>query len=632
MRLFFCFLFFTTILLTAQNQKYSYAGISKDLLENSDAVVRLDQMTVTIEAHNFMQVSSKRVVTILNENGQKHLNAYAFYDDNSKIKTLSAFVYDGNGKEIKKIKEKDFVDQSASGDGTLYSDSRVKFLRYTPINYPYTIEFEKTYTTADTAFLPHWYFLDDYRVSTEKSEFIFDLQSEIAFRKKEQNFEEYDILREGSGSRLRYTAENINAIEEEDFSPEFSEFTPSIKFALEKFHLKGVDGNAKTWNDYGKWIYNSLLSGQEKLEISTINKVKGLVSGIVDPKEKIKKVYEYVQNNTRYISVQLGIGGWMPISAQEVDRVKYGDCKGLTNYTMALLKAVGIQSFYTVVYADARQRSLDVDFPSLQGNHVFLNVPLADQEVWLECTSQVVPADYLGTFTDNRYVLKVAPESGDLIKSRAYQNEDNWQLTKANISIFEDSSILANVEIVSAGIQYDEKFRLPLKNEQERESHYKEYWDYVNDIRLKDISYENDKDKIQIKEKVSLSSNSYLSKAGDKVLFAPNMFNRNSFVPKRYRNRKHDIIIKRGYLDEDEFRITLPKTYKVESLLSPFELVTEFGEYAISIERLEDNQLLYKRKLLIKSGKYSKNKYEDFRNFRKKIASTDNSKIILIKT
>lgn len=631
MRLFYIF-FITSYLLSAQNQNYSVGTIDEGLLKNADAVVRLDETIVTLEAFNFMQISSKRAVTVLNENGQKHVDAYAFYDNNSKIKDLSVIIYNSDGKEIKKVKEKDFIDQSASGDGTLYSDSRIKFLRYTPVSYPYTIVFEHNYTTADTAFIPTRYFLDGYRVSVENSKFIFENQNKVPFRKKEQNLVSYNVLIENNGNQLKYSVSNLKAIEAEDFSPELRDFTPSVKFALEKFHLKGVDGNAKTWDEFGKWIYNALLNGQATLDESAISKVKTLVEGVQEPKEKVKIVYEYVQNNTRYISVQLGIGGWQPISAEEVDRVKYGDCKGLTNYTMALLKAVGVESFYTVVYADASQRSLDVDFPSLQGNHVFLNVPLADDEIWLECTSQVVPVDYLGTFTDNRYVLKVTPNGGELVKSKIYKDEQNGQFSKADITIFDDNTVSVDVKISSNGTQYDQKFRLPFKDNQEREKYYKEYWDYINDISLKNISFNNDKDVIEMKETISLSSTSYLSKAGEKVLFAPNMLNRNSFVPKRYRNRKHDIIVKRGYLDEDEFKITLPDNYKIETLISPVNIVTEFGEYSSSIEKINENQLLYKRKLLIKSGTYPADKYEDFRGFRKKVARTDNSKIVLIKT
>ena len=80
--------------------------------------------------------------------------------------------------------------------------------------------------------------------------------------------------------------------------------------------------------------------------------------------EKAKIVYRYVQDNTRYISVQVGIGGIQPIAAIEVDELKYGDCKGLTNYTQALLDIAGVESFYTIVQAGKEIVDFDSDFAS----------------------------------------------------------------------------------------------------------------------------------------------------------------------------------------------------------------------------------------------------------------------------
>ncbi|MDP4989490.1 MAG: DUF3857 domain-containing protein, partial [Polaribacter sp.] len=108
-----------------------------------------------------------------------------------------------------------------------------------------------------------------------------------------------------------------------------------------------------------------------------------------------------MQQKTRYISVQIGIGGWEPIAANLVDDVGYGDCKGLTNYTKALLDVADVTAYYTVVYADDRI-DVDKDFSSLQGNHVILNIPNNGKDVWLECTSQTMPFGFLGDFTDDR--------------------------------------------------------------------------------------------------------------------------------------------------------------------------------------------------------------------------------------
>ena len=159
-----------------------------------------------------------------------------------------------------------------------------------------------------------------------------------------------------------------------------------------------------------------------------------------DPIEKAKIVYAFMQNKTRYISVQVGIGGWEPIAANKVDAVGYGDCKGLTNYTKALLDAVGVTSYYTVVFAQDR-RDIDKEFASLQGNHVILNIPNKGKDVWLECTSQTTPFGFLGDFTDDRNVLVITPEGGIIKRTPKYINKDNLQTINADITLKENGSV-----------------------------------------------------------------------------------------------------------------------------------------------------------------------------------------------
>lgn len=614
------------------SQNYSYNTISEELLKNANAVVRLDQMSVVVKARDLMVVSSKRIITVLNEKGDRYVHAYAFYDKSDKISILTAKIYNNQGEEINKFKKKDFFDQSAVSGGTLYSDSRMLFMRYTPTEYPYTVEFTKEYTTPNTAFVPSWNIIDGYRISVEKSSFTFINQSGIAFRRKESNLELYSVEINTTASRANYEGSNLRALKREPLSPSFNEFSPTVKIALDKFHLEGVDGTAKTWKEFGKWIYDELLTGLDVLNPQTIEQVQNLVKGVDDPMEKIKRVYNFVQDNTRYISVQLGIGGWMPISASEVDRVKYGDCKGLTNYTMALLKSVGIDSYYTVVYAGSQKRDFDPDFPIMQGNHAFLNIPLEkENDIWLECTSQITPVNHLGTFTDNRNVLKVTPSGGEIVKTKAYLDEENYQLTKAECFTDIGGAINGRISILSKGIQYNQKYRQPSKSKVEQEEYYKEYWGYVNNLSLSKIDFKNNKENIVFEEELEITAENYLSRTEEKFLFAPNISNRNLAIPERCRNRKRDFVIFRGYLDEDEFTIHLPENFKPETLIKPINLETKFGDYQVVLKEKAPGVLQYKRKLLIKSGRYAKEDYESYRNFRKKIARYDNSRIVLTK-
>ncbi|MEC8830909.1 MAG: DUF3857 domain-containing protein, partial [Bacteroidota bacterium] len=308
---------------------------------------------------------------------------------------------------------------------------------------------------------------------------------------------------------------------------------------------------------------------------------------------------------------------------------KYGDCKGLTNYTKALLDAVGVDSYYTVVNAGSQQVNLDPNFPSMQGNHVFLNVPLEGSDIWLECTSQTTPVNHLGTFTDNRNVLKVTPQGGELVRTKKYRDEDNYQFTAAEFKVGIDKKISGKVKIVSKGTQYDNKYWRANNTRSEQEEFYKGYWNYVQNISLGNVDFHNDVDNIEFVEEVEFSAENYLSSAGDKLLLAPNLSNRNLGVPDRSRNRKLPLLIRRGYLDEDEFIIHLPDGYLPETWMLPVKEETKFGSYAISIESKEPGVILYKRRLLIKSGQYPKEDYKLYRDFRKKVARYDNAKIVL---
>ena len=93
---------------------------------------------------------------------------------------------------------------------------------------------------------------------------------------------------------------------------------------------------------FGSWMHQNLLEGTDEISQETQQKIRTLIGTETDLIQKAKIIYQYVQDKTRYVSIQLGIGGWKPITAYEVDRLGFGDCKALTNYTSALLNIVNV--------------------------------------------------------------------------------------------------------------------------------------------------------------------------------------------------------------------------------------------------------------------------------------------------
>ncbi|MCI2228877.1 DUF3857 domain-containing protein [Polaribacter sp. MSW13] len=630
LRIFFIFLPF---LVFSQKTDFSSLLIPSSLKENANAVVRSHKTLINVLDTDDMVISVDRTITVLNKLGNRKVGAVIGYDDNSKINKLSARIYDAFGKEIKKITKSKFVDVSAVDGETLYSDSRLKYLDYTPTSYPYTVHLEYQKKTSSTGFLPNWSPIEGYLVSVEENTYQVNIQKGNA-RVKEKNFKGYDIEKSVDGNKIFYAVKNISAVKNEALSPSLEFYEPIALVALNNFKTDGVNGYYTNWNEFGLWMYNSLLKGRDLIDETTKTKILELVKGIDDPIEKAKIVYQFMQDKTRYISVQVGIGGIQPFPANEVDNLGYGDCKGLTNYTKALLDVVGVTSYYTHIEANSSEPvSLEKDFASLeQGNHVILNIPNKGNDIWLECTNQTIPFGFLGTFTDNRDVLVITPEGGVIKRTTSYKNEQNLQATDANIQLLENGSVKATLKRVSKGTQYNNIYYVEDYTKEELVKVYKSnVWDYNNNLEINNIDLKNDKENVVFTETLDISIANFATINENEYLFRVNIFNRSSFVPKRYRKRKLPLKITRGYNDEDQYTFKLPKGYTIDVLPPVKELITKFGAYKVSFKKIDDTTFTYHKSILIKEGVYPKEDYKLYRSFRRGIAKYENIRIAILK-
>ena len=627
----FVLLFFTT-LLSAQKTEYTTLSIPDSLIQNANAVVRLDQMDIVISSQRNMNIKKKRVVTVLNEKGLESIDAYENYDKKTDVSSIQATAFDAFGNEIKKIKRKDFRDQSVAGGGTIFSDNRIVYLDYTPIQYPFTIVYESEVQTSTTAFIPEWFLLNDYLLSIEKSVLNVNYPENLGFKKMELNFSNFKITKTiDTSTQLSYTATNIVAQKYEDYSPNVSKIFPRVMMGLEFFNLEGVDGNAKTWKEFGQWWSDKILTDTEELPEETKAKMKTLVGNETDPIKKAKIIYKYVQEKSRYVAILEGIGGWRPMPVKDVDRLGYGDCKALSNYTKALLKAVDVPSYYTKLYGSRDKQNIESDFVSQQGNHIILTIPNGDNYVFLECTSQDDPFGYQANFTDDRDVLVIKPDGGEIIRTKNYENKDNVQVDKGKYSLDDNGALSGAISMVSEGSQYGQKFHLETTPPTEQEAHYKEYWDNIGNLKINKTTFFNDKEKVSFTENMEISADNYGKISNGKMIFVVNAYNQYTGNVKRIRNRKTPFEIQRGYYDTDEISISLPTGFSIESIPQNFELNTKIGEYKTEILKKDTNNIIYKRSLFVKKGLYKNTEYDDYRLFMEQISRNDNAKIILTK-
>lgn len=630
--LIYLFLFCFINLAFSQDKNISVLSIPNDLKENANIVIRKHHKEINIASQNKMTTSEVMHITFLNELGWKSFGLGEYYDKSDKIRSIEAIVYNVIGKEIKKIRRSDFKDYSVADGFSVYTDSRMLSLEYTPTSYPFSIKYTSVVETPNTAFIPMWFPITSLFTSIEETSITVNYPSDLGFRHKEYNFEDYSVKTTNSNNSITFSLTNFPALKNEDYTPSLINFTPYVRFALQKFHLEGVNGEANTWEDLGNWINTSFLVKTNDLPEATKEKIRELVKNEPTTRKKAEKVYKYVQDRTRYVSIQLGIGGWKPMNAKDVDRLGYGDCKALTNYTKALLDAVGIPSYYSIIHNSQAKRDMTQDFVSMQGNHVILAIPNEDNDLyWLECTSQTIPFNFIGSSNDDRLVLSINDTESTLRRTQVYETDKNSQSTIAQYSIDQRGNIEGSMDITTKGIQYGSRFYLERYSIDQVNKHYKKCFSYINNLELKQVNFTHDTESLSFTESISLKADNYTDISGERMIFVVNAFNQYRNIPQRYRKRNNPFEISRGFSDYDEFIINLPDGYNIEAIPDNVEIESKFGSYKAEFSLVDNHKIIYKRTLISHEGFYPKEDYESFRSFREQISRNDNAKVVIIK-
>jgi len=605
----------------SQIMNYAVSEIPDSLKEHAEAVIRFKQEDITIENIKKTKYKLKEVISILKKSGEGHAFIVAPYDKKLiKFVSLSGKYYDKKGKLLKIVKKKDIKDISYYQG--LFSDNRVKYVENPPFTPPYTVEYEYELEFLGMPEITDWMPISAYNVSLETAFLNVYSPIEYKYRIKEKNFEGKKTEDNKNKFHCRtWQLNNIKAVLPEQYNYSISNLVPEVLLVPSDFLVEGFKGNMDTWQNFGKWIYK-LNQDRDELPEETILKIQDLIKNIPDDKAKAKAVYEYMQNKTRYVSIQLGIGGWQPFEASYTDRNGYGDCKALSYYMQSLLKAAGINSYYTIVKAGDDAKEIDTDFPSQQFNHAILCLPLKNDTTWLECTDQKIPFGYISDFTDDRNVLIVTKDGGKLIHTKVYSENTNSLNRKAEINLFKNGNINAEIHSDYKGLQYDFISQMPDLPDDKKLKKIKKNIS-LSGLSVNSFRYRNDKNIIpSAEEYLKIEVKNYASVSSGRLFLNPNLLNRRTYVPKKLTKRKSNIKLKFAYTDTDTLIYDLPEDLKTEFIPDNISKKTKYGNYAANFI-LENNKLMYVRKLIMHKGTFPASDYNNLRIFFKFIVSSD---------
>jgi hypothetical protein len=615
-------------------QNYDASLIPKELLPYASSVIRNQEISVNVKDLDNMVYHFKQAITILNKNGDDDAQIEVWHNKSISVKYIKGTVYNEFGKPVSKFSESAFDDANAQNEETIFDDDKVSHYKPTSTTYPYTVEYEYETRSKETLNLNEWDPNPGTGIAVEKSSYTFNCKPDFDLRYKEINMPSGVTISTNKDGLKTYAWQinNLKAIKYEPYHPNADKYLSIVKLSPVKFSYGGMTGSYTSWNELGKWISDHLLVNRQAISPETITEVQQLTAGISEPKLKAKKIYEYMQNKTHYVNTVIGIGGFQPIAAAEVDKLNYGDCKALVNYAQALLNAVNIDSYYCIVMADhSRKFSLLSDFPSMdQANHIILCIPFKNDTTWCDCTSQTIPFGYIGDFTDDRTVLACTPAGGKLMQTPKYTAENNLKYRKADFILNSDGDLSGNMTTTFAGVNYTDREWVNLQSPTDQQKAMQRIYP-INNMDIEKLEITQDKSlKPVTTEKIELIAHEYAAVNGDKINFLLNIANRLREAPRNVLNRKTDVYINEGYTEKDEVTYTLPAGYREDNEPLNVSIRKPFGTFNAT-STMKDGKLIFKRRLQLLDGTYSKETYSALVDFFQQVVDADSQNVTLVK-
>ena len=622
-----CFCLFN-ILTKAQN--YGVSAIPDSLLKNADVVLRTEKLEIKISSASNASIKHIYALTILNEDGRDYADYMNVYDKFHKLNKVVAKLFDSKGTLLKTVKKRDMLDIAYDDRVSIISDARTVRFDFAWKAYPYTVEYEDEEDMKGFFSLPQWLPVQGSRFAIQNSSFTvkfpanYSLNYKLLTKTIAPIVQQYDDFK-----TYEWNINNYTAFEWETFSTKRIFTTPGVIIAPSDFEIDGFKGNLNSWKSFGQFNWK-LFQGRDILPETIKADIHKLTDNIKDVDEKIKILYDYLQQNTHYISIQLGIGGWQPFDANYVAKYKYGDCKALSNYMVAILKEAGITAKHVIIKAGKGENGLLKDFPVNSFNHVVMFALNGNDTTWLECTSQFQSPGFMGSFTCDRDAMMIDSAGGHIVHTPIYNASDNIESRVIDAKIELDGTLSADINTTYKGISQEEKHYIINKATKDEKDKILNSELHLPTYHIDFAEFKEHKNKIPtIEEHLKITAPNYANYSAKRLFLIPNLINKEDRLDTA-KKRKFDICIKESFTDIDSIQIKVPEGYTVESMPKDVSVENNFESYRFTT-KFENNTIKVFRKHIEYAGTYPAEDYIKLAAIYNTMYQSDRSKMVLRK-
>ena len=602
---------------------------TRGMFPHSDAVIIKDEATMEIEPDGEALFTQHRIMKVFSDPGKRYSRQEIPFNSSVEVIKIKARTIYPDGEEFL-LDEKDIRERSLLSEYVLYSDAQIKEFYFPRMHTNCVLEYEYQLRFSSLLYWGDWFF--EAHLPTLFSKYTVITPKYFDFKVKVLNDKIAPKIDFRKGKKI-FTWESANkrALKKEPFMPPAADTASRLVFSPLQFRFGDTTYSSRNWDDIASWYWQisqpSFIPSQKvQLLASELTAVLG------SREEKIKAIFEHIQERIRYISVAVGTGAFKPHQCADVLEYGYGDCKDMTSLLIALLKAANVEAFPALLSTKGHRSVLN-DMPKVkQFDHVVVAVPSEEGYAWLDAACRNCGFGQLPFEDQGATALVMKPTGGELTITPETGEHENFTHTIWEIKLNSNGSASGNV-IIQAGGQEDLSFRASLtelRPQRRRKALSGFLASWLVDPYLLDYEFKN----FEEKDSSVLIQASFMSgrfgAEEQSTFYLPVNLNTQSYLNLMFPHQQRDfpVIFDFKFVNTDELTLQIPEGFEIDYLPGAVRLDESFGLFE-STYSSEDNRIKYTRVFVRRELYVSADRYPELKEFYDNAAEADNQRIIL---
>ena len=614
--------------------------------DKTDAVLLYSDQAVIVQSVDKIKTHVRLVYKILRPSGRDYGMAAVSFNPHRKITGLRGWCIPVQGKDYE-VKDKEAVEVALPkiAGSELISDVKEKRLQIPAPDPGSVVGYEYEEDEQPMVLQDVWMFQRE--IPGRELHYSLQLPSGWEYKASWINSAEIKPT-PGGNNHWEWVMNDVKGIRKEAEMPPIEGVAGQMIVSF--FPPGGASRIGFTgWLEMGNW-YSNLTNGRRDASPEITQQVAALTASARTPLDKMKALAQFVQNDIRYVAIELGIGGWQPHAASEVFVHRYGDCKDKATLLSSMLSQVGIESFYVVINSERGYVTPEVPANVGGFNHVVLAIklpanvsdpslvatiqhPRLGTLLYFDPTNELTPFGEIGGYLQANYGLLVTSEGGELVELPRQPSAMNSIHRSGKLTLDPLGTLKGEISETRVGDRaWAERWRL--RTVTKSADQIKPIEDLLaGSLSLFNITQASVTNLNRTDQPFgfhyAFEARGYAKNAGGLLLVRPRVLGvKTSGLLETKEPRTFPIEFEGPSRDTDTFEIVIPAGYVVDDIPPSVDADYSFASYHAKTE-VNGNLIHYSRTLEVKELSVPVARADDLKKFYRIIASDERNTVVL---